>query len=310
MLSKTIRLPNYYIYILLLITFSATTMATSAQESDTSGRKTVILKKHDGVKTTSLRIGSAVGYGVYRDMGTAPLRFKGIVLQPNIGLEFCGMRSWTTNIDLFTSVGIFEDAVEPALNFGSFDISNTFRFKMTKRIAHPLEPLSLSAGFGAANFLDVTVNSEYENAATGISDFIGPELFLRATLYLDDFLFKNKYDRPSLQMHTEIGLMPVAAVLRPGYAYIDNYTATQPVLSALFDEYEWNLKPFAGACSDIGFDIIYNYGNRISFSYLWAYHSSGNSGIWRFDHATHLFLIDFVFTFKKKRTGWTEIIEI
>ena len=310
MLPKTIRLPKYYISFLLLITFSAASIVLMAQESDTSSRKTVILKKHSGVKTTSLRIGSAVGYGVYRDMGTAPIRFKGIVLQPNMGLEFGGMRKWNTTIDVYTSVGIFEDDVAPKYNLGSYDVSNTLRFKMTKRIANPRPSLSLSSGFGVANFLDVTVNPEYENAATGISEFVGPELFLRADLFLDNFLSKTKPDKPNLQMHTEIGIMPVAAILRPGYAYIDNYTASQPVLTALFDEFEWNLKPFAAACSDIGFDILYSFGNRISFSYLWAYHTSGNSGIWRFDHATHFFLIDFIFTFKKKRTGWTETIEI
>ena len=328
---RTIRTSVFCIWLPLLITFFTQKNEASAQQRDTSQLKSVYIQHCYGYKTTSLRIGNALGYGVYRDMGTAPLRFKGAVLQPNIGLEFGGMRNWTTTIDLFTSAGVFEDAVEPKLNFGSFDISNTLRFKMTKIISELWsyenerklhlgnEEISttqnkrhyacVSVGFGAANFFDVTVNSEYENAAAGVSEFVGPEVSLRADLSLNAVFNKFSIDKFDKQFHTEIGLMPVAAVLRPGYSYIDNYTASQPVLSSLFDEFQWNLKPFAGLWSDIGFDIINGY-NRISFSYLWSYHSSGNSGAWRFDHATHLFLIDFTITLKQKSTEWTKAKEI
>jgi hypothetical protein len=335
-LPKTDRLPKYYIAFLLLITFFLRSFPISAQQSDTSQLKTVAVEHSSGYKITSLRIGNAIGYGIYRDMGTAPIRFKGAVIQPNIGLEFSGMRKWITTIDILTSAGIFEDAVDPKLNFGSFDISNTLRFKMSKYLASLWSPLkenfedesivyfgnegkktmldkkryaSFYWGFGAANFLDVTVNSEYENAATGISEFIGPEVSLRADFYFDNIFNIFSYDKFDKQFHTEIGVMPVAAVFRPGYAYIDNYTATQPVLSSLFDEFQWNIKPFAGLWSNIGFDLLNGY-NRISFSYLWTYLSSGNSGIHRFDHAMHLFLIDFTVTLKQKRTGWSKYIEL
>ena len=324
------KLSSHYIATTLLITFFSALMPATAQESDTSQLKTVVLRHSSGYKTASLRIGSAIGYGVYRDLGTAPIRFKGTVLQPVIGLEFGGMRKWTTTIDIFTSAGIFEDAVEPKFNFGSFDISNTLRFKMRKYLAGLWSPekediddktelhfgnedkypmvnkrhhASLSLGMGVANFFDVTVNSEYENAATGISEFIGPEVSLRADFYPDWI----SYDRFSKQFHTEIGVMPVAAVFRPGYAYIGNYTASHPVASSLLDEFEWRMKPFAGLYSDIGFDIINGY-NRISFSYLWSYHSSGDSGFWRFDHAIHLFLIDFTITLKQKHACQSKIM--
>jgi hypothetical protein len=59
------------------------------------------------------------------------------------------------------------------------------------------------------------------------------------------------------------------------------------------------MKPFAAISTDIGIDIITGEASRISFSYLWSYHSSGNSGQHRYDHATHLLAIDF---FVKLRT--------
>ena len=300
------------------------------QNADTSGLKVAAVKHTDGYKVTALRLGSSIGYGLFRDMGTAPVSFKGIAIQPSIGLEFSGLRKWKTTIDAFSSVGIFEDAVEPAFNFGSFDICNTLRFKMQRSIAgiykenydSPVEfkkygnipdgiekpYVWLSAGFGLANLLDVTVNPDYENSAAGISNFFGPEVSLRADIPLNSFfeLDWSKYDK---QLHAEIGLMPVAAVLRPGFAYIDNYTEAQPVASTLFNEFEWHIKPFAGLCTDIGFDIINFQHSRVSISYLWSFLSSGNSGAWRFDHASHYLHFDFVITLKQKRTGWTEITE-
>lgn len=311
---RTIRHSVFCIWLPLLITFFTPNNEVSAQQCDSSQVKTVNIQNGHGYRTTSLHIGNAIGYGVYRDMGTAPLRFKGAVLMPNIGLELGGMRNWTTTIDLFTSAGVFEDAVDPKLNFGSFDISNTLRFKTRKyitslRLFAKENFTHVSVGFGAANFFDVTVNSEYENAAAGVSELIGPEVSLRADLDLKAIFNNASYDKFGKQFHAEVGLMPVAAIFRPGYSYIDNYTASQPVLSSLFDEFQWNLKPFAGLWSDIGIDIVNGY-NRISFSYLWSYHTSGNSGAWRFDHATHLFLIDFTITLKQRRKECLEIIEI
>lgn len=307
--------------------------AASAQEkSDTTKLEEIVVQHSYGHKTTSLRLGIGAGYAIYRDLGTAPISFKGLALQPVVGLELGGMRRWTTTVDAFTSVAILEDAVKPKFNFGSFGISNTLRFKMKRHITslwslesedklylghndkyplgHKKHYVFFSAGFGAANFLDVTVNPDYENAAAGVSDFIGPELSLRADLYLNTIFNSYDIDKADKQMHCEIGLMPLAAVLRPGYSYIDNYTAAQPVMDALFDDYEWHIKPFAALYTDIGLDIWTGPYNRISVSYLWTYRSSGNSGQWRFDHASHLLHIDFIVLLKSKRSCSGRIIKL
>lgn len=289
-----------------LLLLAAGTGARAQDSTNNGNPRTVTITHSSGYKTTSLRLGSAIGYGLYRDMGTAPISFKGVALQPVVGLEFGGMRKWTTTIDAFSSVGVFEDAVAPKLNFGSFDISNTLRFKM-RRCIEEWHYAALSAGFGAANFLDVTVNPDYENAAAGISEFFGPELSLRADWFLNTAFGIYNADKPQLQLHTELGLMPLAAILRPGYAYIDNYTASQPVLAALFDNYQWHLKPLAALYTDIGLDILTGSFSRISFSYLWSYHSSGNSGASRFDHATHYLAIDFIIPLKSKRICLSKI---
>ena len=353
-MSKTLGLSKYYLCFFLLITFCLAFLPAAAQSqdknpksnspetaspadsssalsaSDTNGLKTISITNVHGYKWTALSIGSSAGYAVYRDMGTAPFRFKGLVIQPAIGLEFDGMRRWNTSIKSSTSIGIFEDAVAPKFNFGAFDICNTLRFKMQRNIASifkrdydsapemkrkSLVPenadvyfADIAGGFGFASMLDVTVNPDYENAAAGVSYFVGPELSLKGELSLNS-LFNLDWTKPTKILFAEVGLMPLAAVLRPGYAYIDNYTASQPVASSFFDEFEWHLKPLAGMWSDIGFNIINEQYSRISISYFWSYFSSGNSGYWRFDRATHFLHIDFIITLKKKRTGWTKVTE-
>lgn len=188
-----------------------------------------------------------------------------------------------------SSIGAFEDAVDPMLNFSSFDVNNMLRLKFlkaTKKTFADSSIFHLYLGASLCNFLDVTVNPNYENAAAGVSNFFGPEAIAHLRM-------EPKWNVPVI-FHGELALMPVAAVLRPGYSYIDNYTATNSVIDALFSDFEVNVKPFAAISTDIGIDIITGPASRISFSYLWNYLSTGNSGFHRFDHASHLLAIDFI----------------
>lgn len=264
-----------------------------AQNYDNTGTdRDLIISTSAGYSFWSLIAGSGSGYGVYRDLGTAPFRYKGLFIQPDLGLEFRPANSqWAFSLVWTTSAGVFENAPKPDFNFNAFDITNTIRTKAIKYINRYWD-INLFVGAALTNFLDVTVNPNYENAATGVSDFAGPEIIARG---------ERDFGYSKWKCHAEIGLMPFAAVLRPGYAYIDNYTATQPVTAAILDNYEWSLKPLAGLSTDIGFDVSTGPGSRISFSYCWTYYSSGNSGYWRFDHARHMILIDFVINLVTKR---------
>ena len=246
----------------------------------------------------SLQIGAAGGYGTYRDMGTAPISFDGVLLQQNLGLRLTFPRRMEFSLVSRTALGVFEDAVKPLLNFSAFDIHNMLQFKFVKAIrrrdGNGGERRLITPYWGVAmtNFLDVTVNTNYENAAVGVSDILGPEAIGR----LD---FQPRWKAP-VQFHGEMALMPFATVLRPGYSYIDNYSSTQPVLDALFSDFDVSVKTFAGVSTDIGIDIVTGPASRITFSYLWSYHTTGDSGHHRFDHATHLLSVDFLVKLRVK----------
>ncbi len=233
-----------------------------------------------------------MGYGVLRDKGTSPITYQGPLMTAVAGV-WNDRSWWKFHLDVVTSFGYYENSIAPRFNFSTFDISNTVKFRAMRCIPDPFFfPESIWIGIGASNFLDVSVNTNYENAATGVSEFFGPELLLKAESNLG--FYSNWF------LIGEVSFMPVAAMLRPGYAYMDNYTASQPVHTALFDGYEWNTKLFAGLSTEIGFRYRMENDNQLYLSYRWDYHSSGSKGSWRFDHAMHGIYVDLIVHLKRK----------
>ena len=291
------RFPKCCLFIWLLITFFAAVPAVAQGRNDStaSANRALLacgnaIRQANDVREWSLRIGSALGYGVVRDAGTAPITFHGPLLMPSAGLQY-RRNQWKYSNETSTTIGYYENRLKPRFNFSTFDINNTLRLKAMRHIHNELAELWL--GVSATNFLDVTVNMQYENAAAGVSEFVGPELWVGA---------RKQFGTSRFSFVGELGVMPVAGVLRPGYAYIDNYTATQPVLNAVFDDYEWHAKAFAALATTLGVDLNLLNGNHIILSYDWNFHSSGKSGHWRFDHAMHALNIDLVFNLKKRYT--------
>jgi len=227
----------------------------------------------------TLRLGGGIGYVSYRDLGTAPFHFRGVALQPDAGLQYSTLL-WRYRLGLHSSIGILEDAPYPNLNFNAFDVNVNIQAVVLRRLTCHNE-FSLWAGGGLANFLDVTINPDYENAAVGVSEFAGILLSTRAEW--------QSHSRWSF--HGELSLMPIAFIMRPGYSYIDNYTAYQPVLAAQFSNYEWNFKGVAALATDIGVDFRMGSGNQLGFAYRWHFHNSGKSGQWNFDHYSHLLVV-------------------
>jgi len=237
----------------------------------------------------SLRLGQGLGGGVYRDMGTAPFRFKGLLLQPTVSVQCGDTLGDLFSIESRSGVGIFEDAPSPKLNFNAFEITNLLRIKKMWR-SERRSP-TVYYGVAVSNFADVTVNMNYENAAVGVSEFIGVEGVVRLV----------ERETKKVRLHQEIALMPLAVDFRPGYSYIDNYTSTQPVLKALFDDFEWYLKPFAAVSTDVGIDVALSGNNRMAVNYRWFFISTGHQGTWRFDHASHTLNIEFTMMLKERR---------
>lgn len=232
-------------------------------------------------------MGGDIGYSVFRDEGTAPVSYQGIGLMPTIGVNFCYLQQWQVDAEVGTFIGIFENAVPPRWNFSTYDVYNQASIKYLQRVktvCHPTNSWLIRywLGGGLRNFATVTINTQYENAAVGVSEFLAPAAIARV-----------EASAPHWILHGEASLLPLALVFRPGYSYIDNYTATNNVVDAQFSDYRWGCQPFAGAVTDIG--AAYSFGNQffIGLSYRWNVYSSGDSGAWKFVQASHLLAFDF-----------------
>ena len=287
-----------YISLLLitLISLNAWPADLAAQE-DAGGTKEVA----SGTRQTMLVLGGGLGQGKFRDDGTAPFAYKGLLLPTDLGLKWLGKRGNSFSIISSTSVGVYRQAMAKEFSLDAYDVFNTFRIKLERGIDN------YSIGLSLTNFLDATVNPSYENAAVGVSDFFGLELSVGARVRTDQY-FKGKF-WSNKAVHGEFVFMPVAGVVRPGYAYIDNYTSTNNVVRAQFSDYNITLQPFAAMATDVGFDIFPDQFSKISFSYRWSFHmfdkvsmhlDENYGGSSPFRHAYHTLVVDFFINLKSK----------
>lgn len=296
-MQRKVRLSKHCALVLLLITFAWTGNSARGQEH-ALGDALPENSKRPAIAASGvwLNVGLGLGGGVYRDMGTAPLRYRGATLLPQVGVRWQREGLWNYHFENYTGLGIYKRRVTKGLAAEAFDVNNTLRATAYRRLGTlpstgregRRTPVELRLGVGLRNFLDVTINTNYDNATAGVSELAGAELTLRARQGM------RLWHRRPVYWHAECGLVPVAMALRPGYAYVDNYTASQPVSSSFFDDFEWAVKPLAGLTCSVGIELALGAtGNSMEIDYRWNYYSTGKSGAWRFDHATHRLCLGF-----------------
>ena len=292
---------HYFIFSLLLLTAVPSARSASPETPPSILNGT---PDNDKCRIWSLHLGSGLGITSYQDQGTSPIVYKGPSLLPSAGIRMNGPRM-NFYIESSTSIGIVKQSIKQNFDIDAFDVNNLLRIKFEWNVSdlsfdYNREPIgAIFFGISATNFLDVTVNPNYDNASAGVSNFLGPELSLKI-----DFWPSSAWDSRWLENKTiffETSMMPLATVLRPGFAYIDNYTASQPVLNSLFTSYEWDTQPFAMSSTTLGLEMTTFSGTKVILSYQWSFciadklkSFSENTISRAFRHSTHLFSIDFV----------------
>ena len=98
-----------------------------------------------------------------------------------------------------------------------------------------------------------------------------------------------------MSLYGKLNLPVVGMAIRPGYAYIDNYTGSINEANTILQDYEVFGKWFPGLGTDIGLNFNLLNGNRVGFSYRWDYLSTGHKGANRFDNAFHSFNVNLMF---------------
>ena len=237
-------------------------------------RKVVVyLNRHDGI-----------GYGLFRDQGTSPLVYSG--LQAHLGADIdIHFPKFRVSLSSALNGGLF--------NFDSDDDSGAKSLFLESsasalfRVWHHRQ-WQLWAGASLDDYFGIKYNENLENSSIGFTGLIG--LGLRGRI---------EYRTPARPrghhwiFHGELALMPVAAVQRPGYAYVDNHTAGEgDILFSFLSSYEVSAVSFPMAKTDFGASFVFPSGNQVGAAYRWSFFSTGSAGASRFDEASHQLTIN------------------
>ena len=219
------------------------------------------------------------------DNGTVPYRYAGIGVNLGYGATIEWKRCHIQNesrmfLSMFTAFDGYAIDLDSRTEF-------LYRCYDSKR-----NHFHLWAGGSVQYFYDIKSISSLLNASTGISGFFN----IRAEGKVQyDFAFIRNGSHNLLSLYGKVGLPAASYVIRPGYAYLDNYTGSLNTSNTILQDYESFTKLFPGVSTDIGLYINLLNGNRIGFCYRWDYLTTGHKGIYRYDNAIHSFNVNLMF---------------
>lgn len=218
------------------------------------------------------------------DKGTMPFNYLGVGGNLGLGITVEWRRYHFQNDNR-----LFGNMLENGgtdINIDS-KIEFLYRFYDSKR-----NRLHLWVGGALQTNYDVKEIPELMNASSGISAFVN---LCAEGMLSYDFAFIRGGSHNLLTAYGKLTLPLVGLVIRPGYAYIDNYTSNIEVSNTVLESYENLGKFFLGVGTDIGLTFNLINGNRIGVSYRWDYLTTGQKGIYRFDNALHSINLNFMF---------------
>ena len=260
-------------------------MATQAFAQNSETPDTFPQPVHKSKVPIWLNMGVGLNVADCYDNGTIPFRYLGMGANLDLGAIVEWRRCHVqTETRLFGNMLVTFDGY-------SVDIDSRteflYRFHDSKR-----NRFHLWAGGGLQTYYDVKEISAMMNASMGTSVF---ENLCAEGMAQYDFAFIRGGSHNLLTAYGKMSLPVVGFVIRPGYAYLDNYTGDLNEANTVFQDYETFGKWFPGVSTDIGLYFNLLNGNRIGFNYRWDYLSTGHKGIYRFDNALHSFNLNLMF---------------
>ena len=239
-----------------------------------------------------LTLRGGAGLGVYRDMGASPITYRGLEIHPGIGV-LVEQPQW--RYEALFEVGGGAYGYRPWPDYWHcYGGQAALSFEMLRRVASAGQRgLQLWLGASVDERFDLRYNGNLGNACTGTSNFIRINAIGRAEYRLERWQFWGRLE-----------LNPVALLLRPGYAYIDNYDRDIARVAAnLFDQHHWYLAGGTGLGTEVGAQLTLANGNRLGLSYRWRYLNSratadGVTAPFRFEQAEHALLFNLSFNLR------------
>ena len=263
-----------------ILLIAAQTFAQNSEKLDT-----LPLPVHKSKVPIWLNMGMGLNVADCYDNGTIPFNYLGVGANLNLGATIewrrCHVQAEARLFgNMFTSFDGY-----------SFDIDSRseflYRFHDSKR-----NRLHLWAGGGIQSYFDMKEIPALMNAAMGVSVF---ENLCAEGMLQYDFAFIRDGLHNLLTAYGKLSLPIAGLVIRPGYAYLDNYTGDINQANTIFQDYQTFGKLFPGLGTDIGLYLNLLNGNRIGFNYRWDYLTTRHKGAYRFDNALHSFNLNLMF---------------
>lgn len=230
-----------------------------------------------------LGLDAGAGYALFRDMGVSPVSYYG--LGANLGCKVnIELARWSLQPWQSASFAIYEDAVDPTLNFSAYGIGSNMGFAMLRTVWNTDHWLLMAGGL-LSNYLGFKFNPNMFNASYGVTDFAS--LSAVGRICFDIGRHDGDQRNYRLRFYDQLAIAPVSAALRPGFSYIDNFSGTNDQVGAVLSTYELSAVPFAEWHNELGASYVMRNGNRLALAYRWSYLTTHNTGVWRYDEATH-----------------------
>ncbi len=242
-----------------------------------------------------LSLGLGMGRDLYRDQGTSPLSYPGIAAIPSMGLTW-ERPHFRWQIASHSGISVHTDAVASRFAMDAIGVSNRLEGSVLRKWRPTSWHGMLLYGVGMGNQLYVRYNLHHQNAGVGVSNFTYISLCGRVEWPLG----ARESRAASWCLLAEASLLPLAGVLRPGYAFIDNYTGANNLYATFGNQYQYYLRAFGGMATEIGARKEWSSGHRMTISYQWQYIDSATGSGFRYENALHSLCCRFDLQLRKR----------
>lgn len=259
-------------------------MATHAFAQNSKKLDTMPQSIHKSKVPIWLNMGAGMCFANCYDNGTIPFRYMGFGANLDCGVTV----EWNRCHIQYEARGL-ACIMQHNIGYG-YGIQSQTEF-LYRCFDGKRNRLHLWAGGALQTYIDIKDLPPMMNASFGLSLFNN---VLASSMVQYDFAFVDGGARNLFTAYGKISLPLIGYDIRPGFAYMDNYTGSNNV-DDYFATTDGFLKAFSGLNADLGIYFnLYN-GNRIGLSYRWDYLSTGKRGIHRYDNAFHAINLNFMF---------------
>ncbi len=269
--------------------------------------------------TWNLGLTAGMGYGLFRDMGASPTTFHGAMFNPQLTVErwmFAPIRKNRMWVTIDGGVGVYAKAqssllqlqTDAAAGMGIVEMGyeqqlfqRPMYFKDCVKKKHKSDSLNIvyKGSLTVSPFWGVSFN-EYvflsaipnlENSSTALSIMSMP--VLRGGLgcrYYKKCEDDGRFEFLRWSSRAVVGVAPVGYCLRPGFAYLDNYNASNGDIILNNFGRTYRMDPVSLPWCNTELSVTYHFRNQnaLGLCYGWHFLTSRDSGSYRLEESVHM----------------------